>query len=525
MRRLLVVLIALTVVSTACGDNASPLSATTTTRAATTTTAGEANEYPQEIVDAYMEGCTGEDSYGFCLCTIEEIQERMDLAEFLEWSETFSDSDPVAIDIITTCGGTPPGPDPDPDPDPGPLTIDQLISLSIVDLEEFWSAEMPAVWGIDYQPVAAFGPYYVSRGDVPECGGPLGPESYSQNAFYCSVDDTVQWDIEDLILPLYEEYGDFTVALVMAHEWGHAIQARFGFSDEHPTIVQELQADCLAGAWTYYVDSGQSQNLILEPGDLEEAMAGFLLIGDGLGTAPDGPNAHGGSFDRLTAFFDGFNNGVAACDTYQETYPPVVFIELDPAYSGNLPYETAATVLIDALEGFWAIVFPDAFGMEWIPMSGAYEYYPSSGDVPSCGGFFEDPEFYPGNAFYCEDEDFAAWDGEGLFPYLYDEIGDFAMALVLADLWGRAVLARLEYPVFGPEAQLQVDCMAGAWTAALTFEDNPMQLWLSAGDLEEGIAGFLLLSAVPGSEGAVSAFQRFEAFKGGVFDGISACGL
>jgi hypothetical protein len=85
----------------------------------------------------------------------------------------------------------------------------------------------------------------------------------------------VQWDAEGLMAPLYEQFGDFTVALVLAHEWGHAIQERFGFDDSaNPTIVSELQADCLAGAWTGYVASGESDILVLEPGDLEEACPG-----------------------------------------------------------------------------------------------------------------------------------------------------------------------------------------------------------------------------------------------------------
>ena len=52
-----------------------------------------------------------------------------------------------------------------------------------------------------------------------------------------------------------------------------------------------------------------------------------------------------------------------------------------------------------------------------------------------------------------------------------------------------------------------------------------MGLFLSAGDLEEGIAGFLALSGTPGVEGEASAFNRFEAFKNGFFDGISVCGV
>jgi hypothetical protein len=215
---------------------------------------------------------------------------------------------------------------------------------------------MPEVWGIDYTTPIVNGPYYVSRGDVPTCGAPLEPDGYQGNAFYCGFEDTVQWDAEGLMAPLYEQFGDFTVALVLAHEWGHAIQERFGFDDSaNPTIVSELQADCLAGAWTGFVASGESDILVLEPGDLEEAMSGFILIGDHLGTVPQGEGAHGLSFDRLNAFFDGYDLGTTRCAEY-ETVPrdEIVVssqIGLDLLAQGedvNLPYDQTATLLIEA---------------------------------------------------------------------------------------------------------------------------------------------------------------------------------
>jgi hypothetical protein len=52
-----------------------------------------------------------------------------------------------------------------------------------------------------------------------------------------------------------------------------------------------------------------------------------------------------------------------------------------------------------------------------------------------------------------------------------------------------------------------------------------MAIVLTAGDLDEGIAGFLTVSAAPGEEGEASAFARFEAFKNGFLDGIDVCGL
>ncbi|HLA67083.1 MAG TPA: neutral zinc metallopeptidase [Acidimicrobiia bacterium] len=535
MRRLAPMLAVLALVATACGDDATgPLFTTTTngTGTTTTTTATTTGTYPQGLIDAYMGGCSPTSGDAFCRCTIREFEARLTVEDFLALNEADIGSDPVAQEIIdiclngTTTGTTVAGGDFTPI-----TTVDEIENATIADLQTYWSAEMPREWGIDFQPLADLGPYYVSQGDQPRCGGPMQRREYEENAFYCGADDTIQWDAEGLMAPLFQQFGDFTVALVLAHEWGHAIQNRYGFDEvNQPTIISELQADCFAGAWTGHIANDESDVLRLEPGDLEEAMAGFLLIGDGLGNAPGGPDAHGGSFDRLNAFFDGFTDGVPRCATYETDQPPIVFIDLqvgdDPSQGGDLPLAEVAPTITAALEIYWGIVYPDLFGDTWTPVSQVIPYRPSSGDLPSCGGFGADRSFYEGNAYYCPPDDYVAWDDEGLFPSLYTEVGDFAVGLVLATQWGHAVQERAGLPTDGVDAALQADCLTGTWTAALTVADNPMQLYLSAGDLEEGIAGFLTLSGTPGEEGSgAGAFDRFQAFKEGFFNGTDACGL
>ncbi len=540
MRRTLGAALLLALVATACGDNTTgtvfTTSTTTTTTAPpflpTTTTEAPLVAYPDQVVDAYVEGCSPTSGESFCRCTIEEFEARLTLADFLALNEADIGSDPTTQEVIDICltegstGTTVAGGDFTPI-----TTVEEIEGATISDLEAFWANVMPQQWGIEYQSPAGIGPYFISQGDEPQCGGPMQQGEYQQNAFYCGADDTIQWDAEGLMAPLFQQFGDFTVALVLAHEWGHAVQNRYGFDNlSQPTILSELQADCFAGAWTGSVAAGESDVLRLESGDLEEAMAGFLLIGDGLGTAPGGPDAHGGSFDRLGAFFDGFTEGVSRCATYETDPPPVVFIDLqagdDPNRGGDLPLADVAPTITAALDTFWSIVYPEVFGTPWTPVSATIPYRPSTGPLPTCGGFSADRSFYEGNAFYCPPDDYVAWDDEGLFPGLYTEIGDFAVGLVLATEWGHAVQTRAALPTEGIDAQLQADCLSGAWTAALTFEDNPMELYLSAGDLEEGIAGFLTLSATPGEQGTgATAFARFQSFKDGFFFGTDACGL
>lgn len=49
------------------------------------------------------------------------------------------------------------------------------------------------------------------------------------NAYYCPPSDAVVWDQEGFMPELAQKYGDFTVAVVIAHEWGHAVQERAKF--------------------------------------------------------------------------------------------------------------------------------------------------------------------------------------------------------------------------------------------------------------------------------------------------------
>jgi len=536
MKRMSVLVLVLGLVAASCGDDGGGLFTSTTAAGGTTTPSSTTLggfEYPTQIVEAFVDACQEGNSGELCQCEIDEFQVRLSLQDFLDLLELAEpDADPTAAQVFDICqrrtgetttttqaGGFEPITD-----------IDTLIELSIADLEQFWTEQMPAVWDVDYTPVTAYGPYIVSQGDVPVCGGPLQPQQYQGNAFYCSLNDTVQWDLEGLMAPLWTEYGDFTVALVMAHEWGHAVQERAGFDDSQPTIVSELQADCLAGAWTGRIDRDESDILRLDPGDLEEGMAGFILIGDSLGSAPNGADAHGNSFARLSAFFDGYSRGAGFCAGFEDTPPPFFHIDLE-ASGGviDLPYAETAPLLSQALEDFWAALWPQEFGTAWDPVDSTIPVFPSSGDLPSCGGFTPDRSFFEGNAFYCPADDYVAWDEEQLFPALYQNIGDMAIGLVLATQWHEAVQTRLGLATEGEAATLQRDCLTGVWTAALTFEfdtpQNPTQIVLTAGDLDEGISGFLVTSAPAGTEGHASAFRRFESFKDGFLNGVDVCGL
>ena len=114
-----------------------------------------------------------------------------------------------------------------------------------------------AVYGAPFEPLAGFYAYGPDT-EMPPCGPRPAYEEIADNAFYCPDDDIIAGDEVPLIPQLNEQFGPFTVAIVFAHEYGHAVQARFGTSDR--TVVPEMQADCFAGAWTQWVADGEREN-------------------------------------------------------------------------------------------------------------------------------------------------------------------------------------------------------------------------------------------------------------------------
>jgi len=145
-------------------------------------------------------------------------------------------------------------------------------------------------------------------------------------AAYCPGDDTIYisekfaTDIYngtlDSALPGSSQgygrtYGDFAVAYIVAHEYGHQIQKELGVFDQGlPTMAFELQADCYAGSWakSAYDDDR------LEDGDIQEALDAALAVGDFDTSAP---GHHGTPEQREEAWTAGFEAGdPSACSSY-----------------------------------------------------------------------------------------------------------------------------------------------------------------------------------------------------------------
>jgi predicted metalloprotease len=396
-----------------------------------------------------------------------------------------------------------------------------LVTRALRDVERFWSAAYPDIGGGGtFTPVRG-GYHAYTRSQPPPACGDEAPE-YQPNAFYCPAGDFIAWDAETLIPQLYADFGPLLVGFVMAHEYGHAIQSRLRVTDQ-PTVVLEQQADCFAGAWTADVLAGRSTAFTgVTPAQLDNTVAGMLLLRDEPGTAAQNPQAHGNAFDRIRALQDGVEKGVSLCVDYRADNVPLTEVafttEREAATGGDLPYAEAVSALSEDAQTYWSQTYPRLAGQPWVTL----RVQPfDTGEAPACPA----PDASAGgSAFYCADGDFIAFDNEQLGPLLHQRIGDNAVGMLLGDLFARAVQDRRGGQTRDRAGQLAVDCFAGSWTNGLLTREADAGIRLSPGDLDEAVSALLAFGgAGSGTPQQVSAFDRIAAYRGGVLEGLSSC--
>ena len=172
---------------------------------------------------------------------------------------------------------------------------------AVTEVDGYWQRHFTELTGRPYDSPQVAGGYTGSSG--PSCGG---QPSVPGNAFYCPSGDFLAWD-EDLMEAGYDRIGDAWVYLIIAHEWGHAIQARLRRGQV--SVAAELQADCLAGvALQGAVNDGK---LTLEPGDAQEISQTLVVVSDAFPWTDE--SSHGNAQQRTAAFEAGANSGLVAC--------------------------------------------------------------------------------------------------------------------------------------------------------------------------------------------------------------------
>lgn len=180
------------------------------------------------------------------------------------------------------------------------LDEDTQSAIDVVD--GFWAAHWSEFFTGEYTSPTVYGYYDGNDPDsAPSCNGtPLE----AGNAFYCGETDELAWDVS-LMSDGYRS-GDAFAYLVVAHEWGHSIQARV---DDVRTNAYELQADCLAAAALY--GAALDGTLQFEDGDEKEITNALTALADATGWTDT--TDHGDTFQRIEYFDAGRQGGVAAC--------------------------------------------------------------------------------------------------------------------------------------------------------------------------------------------------------------------
>ena len=179
--------------------------------------------------------------------------------------------------------------------------LNDLVQVVANDLNRMWATEFSELH-VQYRPPTAISGY-VQRTRT-ACG-----RVRTQTALYCTASHSIHYELGFMNSAL-RGIGDFAVAAVIAHEWGHAIQAQLGLLSPSSSLENELQADCLAGAYARYANDVSQ---ILEPGDYEEGRRLFSLIGDPEGLDADDELAHGTAAQRVASYETGFREGVDGC--------------------------------------------------------------------------------------------------------------------------------------------------------------------------------------------------------------------
>ncbi len=204
----------------------------------------------------------------------------------------------------------------------------KFVSVVLADTEDTWHQLFKKQGGTYKEPRLV-----LFRDSVKSACG-LGKAA--MGPFYCPADQKVYIDLSFYsdLKHRFKAPGDFAQAYVIAHEVGHHVQtllgvskkvqqAKQGLSDvkaNQLSVLQELQADCLAGIWAHHADRSRQ---LLETGDIEEGLTAASAIGDdrlqkqSQGYVSPDSFTHGSSAQRVKWFKMGLASGaIKDCDTF-----------------------------------------------------------------------------------------------------------------------------------------------------------------------------------------------------------------
>ena len=208
--------------------------------------------------------------------------------------------------------------------------------LYINSIQNYWQTALPRDFGVPYQTATT---RYFSGQVNTACG----PANSGVGPFYCPGDNHVYIDLNFYreLANRFGASGQFAQAYVLAHEYGHHVQALLGIEQamrraqqrdpgnaNQYSVLLELQADCLAGAWargaTQTTDAnGQPLFKSLTTQDIQEALTAAAAVGDDAIQRRSGAQVnpesftHGSSQQREQWTYRGYTTGdPRQCNTF-----------------------------------------------------------------------------------------------------------------------------------------------------------------------------------------------------------------
>ncbi|WP_460359117.1 neutral zinc metallopeptidase [Mycobacterium sp. ZZG] len=415
--------------------------------------------------------------------------------------------------------------------DGGP--VDALVLSAVDDVEMFWQQVYPDTFGSPFEPVDELVSFDSLDPSSPEV---CGHATYDlPNAMFCSplfsVEQFIAWDRGFLVPTGQQYFGDTSIAALIAHEYGHAVQYNAdlaGWLTE--TVVKEQQADCFAGAYSRWVAEGNSPRFTLSTGDgLNRVLAGAISLADPVWSEQEAEmveEGHGTALDRTRAFQQGFVDGTTSCAAIdlasieQQRGDLPLLLQQEPSgyvQSGELPLdESTLSTLMELLDQIYTPQSPPGLSF----------------DSQACPEGAASPP-----ASYCSTTNTIVVDLPAL-QAMSVPAGTSDYALPQGDNTGLSVVtsryalslqhARGE-PLDAPSTALLTACLTGVGQAAMA---NPIELpsgnslQLAAGDIDEAVGGLLTNGLVAGNVDGLTVpagFTRIEAFRAGLAGSEQAC--
>ncbi|BBX15512.1 peptidase [Mycolicibacterium duvalii] len=421
-------------------------------------------------------------------------------------------------------------------PDPEPATravegtdgsdVDHIAGLAVSDVEEFWHSAYPDTFSAPFVPVAAVVSWDATRFDGIFCGDTTFA---LVNAAYCYPDRALGWDRSAMLPDLQRAYGDMGVAMVLAHEYGHAVSRLSGLTDDaSQTLLAEQQADCFSGAYLRWVAEGNSPRFTLNTGEgLNAVLAGVIAFRDPVLYEDDlyaGVDEHGSAFERLSAFQFGFTDGPSACASIdlreiaqrRGDLPTM----LGSGQTGELPVtEFSVHAFAEAINVIFAPRRPPAVRFDSRP-------------VP-CADVRPSPP-----VSFCPTTNSVAVDLEGLVelggqahlpePHLL-ATGDNVAYSALVSRFMLALQHERGARLDSAAAALRTACLTGVATAKMAADPHPSgadSVVLTAGDVDEAVSGILtngLAASDVNGDSVPAGFSRIDAFRVGVLGDTDRC--